>query len=138
MFIVNVFLKNSDFSEAYALQNHAGEDAPENVRYEWEDEFRVPGDFSSVEILRNQTYTLKGERGDQTTFSYDIKELIFFMLTDGQNTAPLIFPESAIELYEIDLERKRIRIELNDLEDIENPAGGLYFTSSQFPKELKN
>ncbi len=61
-FIIRVYLKNSSFSEEYAQEKHQGEDSPENIRYEWEDEFKLAGE--QVVLERNQTYLLAGERGE--------------------------------------------------------------------------
>lgn len=135
---VQVFLRNSDFSEEFADENHNGEDAPENIRHEWEDEFRINGDFSHVEVLRDQTYELKGDLGDDRPFAYQIPgvTLVVFHGDDGLTT--LVFSEKALDEYILDADKNRFTAYLNDDEVVENPLPGVYIVLSDFPKELRN
>ena len=57
---IQVFLKNNSFSEEYAQEKHEGKDSPENIRYEWEDEFRLTDASDVLEIVRDQPFILAG------------------------------------------------------------------------------
>jgi hypothetical protein len=135
---VHVFLRNSDFSQEFADEQHNGEESPENIRHEWEDEFRITGTFSKVEVLRDQTYELKGDLGDDRPFSYQIPGVtsVLFHAEDGATS--LIFSEKALEEYILDTEKHTLEVYLNDDEVVENPLPGVYIVLSDFPKELRN
>lgn len=135
---VHVFLRNSDFSQEFADENQNGEESPENIRHEWEDEFRINGAFSHVEVLRDQTYELKGDLGDDHPFAYQISgvTLVVFHGEDGLTT--LVFSEKALDEYFLDTENNHFEAYLNDDEVVENPLPGVYIVLSDFPKELRN
>ena len=134
-FIIRVYLKNSSFSEEYAQEKYQGEDSPENIRYEWEDEFKLAG--NSVVLERNSTYLLAGERGESDAFSYDIKDVMTFVFVGDEGSTPVVFSEKAVDEYILDTTNKTVTVYLNDVEVIENPIPGIYIALSDFPKELR-
>jgi hypothetical protein len=71
---IQVFLKNNSFSEEYAQEKHDGKDSPENIRYEWEDEFRLTDASDVLEIVRDQPFVLAGEIGDGKSFHLSFTE----------------------------------------------------------------
>ncbi len=136
-YIIHVYLKNASYSEEYANENHKGEDSPENIRYEWEDEFAVRGDITEIETKRNAEYTLSGEKGEDDVFHVVFDDVFIFHFHTKDGITPLVFPESAVDEYELDKDRKKLRVYLNDDELIENPIPGIYLLGNKFPKELR-
>ncbi len=136
-FFVSVFLKSSSFSEAYANDKHDGKDSPENIRYEWEDEFKVVGDVVLKEVLRNQEFVLAGEMGEDETFSFTISDMMQFQFEGDGEISSLVFSERSVDEYVVDLEKNKLTVYLNDIEDVENPVSGVYIAAADFPKALK-
>ena len=135
---VQIFLRNSDFSQEYADEHYNGEDSPENIRHEWEDEFRINGTFSTVEVLRDQTYELNGDLGDNHPFSYKIPGMTIVNFHGEDGVTQLAFSEKALDQYELDTDHEHFEAWLNDEEVVENPLPGVYIVLSDFPKELRN
>ena len=136
-FFVSVFLKSSSFSEAYANEKHDGKDSPENIRYEWEDEFKVVGDVVLKDVLRNQEFVLAGEMGEDETFSFTISDMMQFQFEGDGEISSLVFSERSVDEYVVDLEKNKLTVYLNDIEDVENPVSGVYIAAADFPKALK-
>lgn len=136
-FLVSVFLKSCLFSEAYADEKHDGKDSPENIRYEWEDEFKIVGDVGLKEVLRNQDFVLAGEMGEDETFSFTINNVMKFQFEGDGEISSLVFSEKSMDEYVIDSEKNKLTVYLNDEEDVENPVSGVYIVASDFPKALK-
>lgn len=136
-FFVSVFLKSSSFSEAYANEKHDGKDSPENIRYEWEDEFKVVGDVVLKEVLRHQEFVLAGEMGEDETFSFTISDMMQFQFEGDGEISSLVFSEKSVDEYVVDLEKNKLTVYLNDIEDVENPVSGVYIAAADFPKALK-
>lgn len=135
---IQVFLRNGDFSQEFADEQYEGEESPENIRHEWEDEFRITGSHSKVEVLRDQVYELKGDLGDGHTFSYNIPGVTKVLFHGEEGITPLIFSEKALDEYILDNELQYLQVFLNDTEVVENPLPGVYIVLSDFPKELRN
>ncbi len=136
-FLVYVYLKNESFSEEYAKEKYEGKDSPENIRYEWEDEFRVKGEDLTCEVTRQQSYLLAGEKGDGSMFSYEIPNVMIFLLKTGEDVTPIVFSENAVDEYIIDSEKSKLTVYLNDIEVVENPIPGIYIRLSDFPNALR-
>jgi hypothetical protein len=136
-YTVQVFLKNGNYSEEYALEKHNGEDSPENIRFEWEDEFRIKGVFSDVLVKRDDVFPIEGEMGEGQVFSFTLPHMMLMELQAPTGSVVLGFSEKAVESYVIDKEEQHIMVYLNDEEVIENPMPGLYVVLSDFPKELQ-
>jgi hypothetical protein len=136
-YAIQVFLKNNSFSEEYALEKHEGKDSPENIRFEWEDEFRLTGNHSFVEVLRDQTYDLAGEKADGTLFSFAIPNLMRFVFQSENGSVSLVFSEKAVDEYIVNMDAHKLIVYLNDLEVVENPTAGVYVVLSDFPSELR-
>ncbi|WP_343605071.1 hypothetical protein [Fluviicola sp.] len=137
-YIIQVFLKNNSFSEDYALEKYDGKDSPENIRYEWEDEFRLTDDSEVLEIVRDQPFVLAGEIGEGKAFHYEIQDVIQFIFHGEDGSTPIVFSEQCLDEYIIDHDNKRLKVYLNDDEVVENPIPGVYIVLSAFPKELRN
>lgn len=137
-YIIQVFLKNNSFSEDYALEKYDGKDSPENIRYEWEDEFRLTDDSEVLEIVRDQPFVLAGEIGEGKAFHYEIQDVIQFIFHGEDGSTPIVFSEQCLDEYIIDHDKKRLKVYLNDDEVVENPIPGVYIVLSAFPKELRN
>lgn len=131
-------MHNSDFSQEFADTTNKGEETPENVRYEWEDEFRINEVISNVEIKREQEYLLTGESGENEPFSYSIPNVTTFLFQTENGITPLVFSEKALVEYVLDTEKNRLEVYLNDDEVVENPIPGIYIILSDFPKVLRN
>lgn len=137
-FNIQIFLRSSDFSQQFADENNNGEETAENVRHEWEDEFRITGEFSKVEVLREQTYVLAGERPDGTAFSYEIPNVTLFAFHGEAGITPVVVSEGSLDEYVLHSDRKRLEVFLNDSEVIENPIPGIYIALPDFPIELRS
>jgi hypothetical protein len=135
---VHVYLRNSDFSQEFADENYSGEESPENIRHEWEDEFRINGHFTNVEVLRDQVYDLKGDLGDDRPFSFQIPGVTIVLFRGEEGITQLVFSEKALDEYVLDTENGTFQAYLNDDEVVENPLPGVYIVLSDFPKELRN
>lgn len=136
-YTVQVFLKNGSFSEEYANEKHDGADSPENIRFEWEDEFRIKGVFSDVVVKRDDVFQIEGEIGEGQVFSFTLPNMLLMELQAPTGSVTMGFSEKAIDGYEIDKDKQHIIVYLNDNEVIENPMPGLYVVLSDFPKELQ-
>ena len=136
-YTVQVFLKSADFSQEYADLNHNGADSPENIRFEWEDEFRINGDDLIVDVVRDSSYTLAGELNDNSAFNYVIEPVIIFEFASREGITPIVFSEQILDEYVIDETNKTLTVYLNDDEVVENPVPGVYLGLSHFPKELR-
>lgn len=135
---IKVFLRNGDFSQEFADERYDGEESPENIRHEWEDEFRITGVISHVEVLRDQVYELQGDLGNGHPFSYRIPEVTIMHFNGEEGVTQLVFSEKALDEYMLDTENHRVEVYLNDHEVVENPLPGVYIVLSDFPKELRN
>lgn len=136
-YTVKVFLKSGDFSQEFADQHHNGEETAENVRFEWEDEFRINGTIAKVEVLRDQVFPLAGEQGDGTAFSYDIPAVTVFEFHSEQGITPVVVSEKALDEYTLDNAKRVLEVYLNDEEVVENPVAGSYIVLSDFPSGLR-
>lgn len=137
-YTIQVFLKSNSFDEDYANEKYDGKDAPENIRFEWEDEFRLKEEVKVVEIIRDQAYELKGELGEGRPFSYKIEDVVQFVFHHEVGETTLVFSESCVDEYELNHDRRRLIVYLNENEVVENPIPGIYIVLSAFPKELRN
>jgi len=137
-YTIHVYLRSGDFSQEFADENHNGEETAENVRYEWEDEFRINGEFDKVEAVRDQTFPLSGEHPNEEFFSYDIPHVMVFEFHGTDGVTPLVVSEKALEEYVLDTNRRKLEIYLNDDEVVENPVSGVYIVQSDFPTELRD
>lgn len=134
---IHIYLRSADFSQEFADENNNGEESPENIRHEWEDEFRIVGAISDVEVVRDQVFPLNAEQGEGTPISFDIPEMIVFQFKMEEGITPIAISEAALEEYILDTEKKSLTVYLNDLEVIENPIPGIYIVLSQFPEVLR-
>ncbi len=135
---VHVYLKSSSYSEEYAQEKHQGNDSAENARFEWEDEFRVNGEFTHITIVQDTSYILQGEMNNGTPFSYEIQNTNQFVLHEKDKQTLLVFSASCIDSFENDEKYQVLKVYLNDTEAIENPIPGVYLTYTDFPTELKS
>lgn len=136
-FDIHVLLLNSSFSEEYAQETHNGEDSAENTRHEWEDEFRLKAAIQKVNIVRDTSYVLEGEKGDSETFSFEIGNVMIFEFVTIDGIIPVVFSEAAVDHYLLDTEKNVLMMYLSDEEVIENPVPGIYISLPDFPKELR-
>lgn len=136
-YTIQVFLRNGSFSEEYAQEKYAGKDAPENIRHEWEDEFRLTEPVEVVEIVRDESYLLSGESGEGQPFAFEIQDVVQFLFHHVEGTTVLVFSEACLDEYKLDHDAKRLVVYLNDQEVVENPIPGIYLVLSSFPKELR-
>lgn len=137
-YTIQVFLKNGSFSEEYANEKYEGKDSPENIRFEWEDEFRLTDEIDVVETVREEPFVLAGEIEGQGAFSYEIPNVVQFVFHGKDDETRLVFSEKCLDEYVFDHDKKRLTVYLNDDEVVENPVTGIYIVLSDFPKELRN
>jgi hypothetical protein len=95
------------------------------------------GDVVLKEVLRNQEFVLAGEMGENETFSYTISDMMQFQFEGDGEISSLVFSERSVDEYVVDLEKNKLTVYLNDIEDVENPVSGVYIAAADFPKALK-
>ncbi|HRP52090.1 MAG TPA: hypothetical protein PLI97_01115 [Fluviicola sp.] len=134
---VRVYLKSASFSEEYALEKHQGNDSPENIRYEWEDEFKITSKIEVIECLVDDPYVLAGEIAGKGAFSFAIEDMYQFVFHAKNSSTTLAFSKKCLDEYFFDHDTHTFTVYLNDNDVVENPIPGIYIVGSDFPKELK-
>ena len=135
---IHVYLLNQHFSVEHAEAHHDGKESENNLKYDWEDEFKITSKVDAVEELPMQTYPLQGVLDDKP-FSYDIPNMRLFQIISED--APPVFvgcSESILDSCTLTKgeEGYLIQIYLKDYEPMANPIPGLYIAAQEFPKPL--
>ncbi len=137
---IAVKLLNSDYNQTIADDFHDGDESEDNIKYQWEDEFIVKGDVSSFKIRNNATYSIMGvyATGDEFNFNIPNTTIVECITEDGLQQ--FAFSRKLVKTTEkTDKSNGDVKftIELKDEVPFENPVDGVYITSTDFPKELK-
>jgi hypothetical protein len=138
--IIHVFQLNDLYSQRLADEKFGGKESEDNRKFLWEDEFAVTKGFRSVEVKRNEVFSLEGIMPDQTSFNYPIAKCCLFVLSsDGFGDTELAVSESI--LHDFTMGQKEgdtvLKIYIKDNEPYANPIHGIYIASKEFPKELQ-
>jgi hypothetical protein len=74
---INFKLINPDYDQDYANDYNEGEESESNMKYDWATTYEVK-EASSVELIENGTFQLKGKFKDKSEFDYTIPNVSIF------------------------------------------------------------
>lgn len=140
-FTAHFYLLNYDFSPEFAEANHNGEESENNRYYDWQDELSLKNGIKSIEVKRETSYFLKGERDNGTLFSEEVPQMMIFeILGEDGSITKMGCSEVLVEMYEIAEEEDEIilTVTMAENEPLSNPIPGIYIAASFFPKALIN
>lgn len=136
---IHVYLLNEHFSPEHAEAHHKGEESENNLKYEWEDEFAITSDVTSVKLHENASFPLQGQLPDGTEFKHEVSKMLLFEIVSAD--APTAFVGASMSIVDSQELIKtpdgfEIKIYLKDYEPMANPMPGIYIASKEFPKAL--
>jgi hypothetical protein len=139
---LHFILVNSEFNQGLADDLYKGEETEDNIKYLWEDEFKVSGTVKEFKIKNNSSYTLAGYFPDNTPFSFEIPEVSVCdcLMENGERTVFAVSKKLVKKTEKIIKEKEdttHMYFYLKDSLPMENPMNGVYILKSDFPKELK-
>lgn len=135
---VHFYKMNYDFSPEFAEAHHDGKPSENNRLYDWEDELAIKTNVSFCNVLENQTYTLRGERGGNP-FEEKIDNVMLFEFTDDDEAITVMAcSHSVVKEYTIEEKDDFLYVEifLKEDEPLTNPVPGVYIAVQEFPKSL--
>jgi hypothetical protein len=138
-YTIHTYLLNDLYSQELADSQNNGEQTPDNMKYDWEDEMSISSRVKEVEELIESSYFLAGSLGDGSNFSIEVPKMRLIKITSSD--APDLYvgaSESIISEVRINRNENHWKIEIfiKDLEPMANPIPGIYIASKEFPKEL--
>jgi hypothetical protein len=136
---IHIYLLNDLYSQAFADENHNGQESADNIRFEWEDELEINQGVTTVEEINSGTYQLVGIDENDTEFSYEIADMHLFKITTTAELSTYVGASKSIIdhcQYECAQSTHRIHIFLKDYEPMANPVPGIFIASKSFPKAL--
>ncbi|MCW3084511.1 MAG: hypothetical protein JWP12_1877 [Bacteroidetes bacterium] len=139
---LHFILVNSEFSQGLADDLYEGEESEDNIKYLWEDEFKVSQPVKEFKIKNNSTYTLAGYFPDETAFSFEIDEMsVCDCLTESGERMLFAVSKKLVKKTEKTMsenkEETHMYFYLKDSLPMENPMNGVYILKTDFPKELR-
>jgi hypothetical protein len=136
---IHFYLLNYDFSPEFAEAHHDGNPSENNRLYDWEDELSLTSNTTNIEVLRNETYFLIGERGDGTSFKEAVPNMFLLVFYgDGDEQTIMGCSESLLESYKMDKATGEyiVKVVMSENFPLSNPVPGIYIASNDFPKSL--
>lgn len=136
---IHFYLLNYDFSPEFAEAHHDGNPSENNRLYDWEDELSLTSNTTNIEVLRNETYFLIGERGDGTSFKEAVPNMFLLVFYgDGDEQTIMGCSESLLESYKMDKAKGEyiVKVVMSENFPLSNPVPGIYIASNDFPKSL--
>ena len=139
---LHFILVNSDFNQGLADDLYEGQESEDNIKYLWEDEFKVSEPINEFKIKNNATYTLAGHFPDDKPFSFDIWEMtVIDCITESGQSMQFAVSKKLVKKTEKTVNEKanetHMYFYLRDAMPMENPMNGVYIIKTDFPKELK-
>ncbi len=139
---LHFILVNSEFSQGLADDLYEGQESEDNIKYLWEDEFKVSQPVKEFKIKNNSTYTLAGYFPDDAPFSFEIDDMsVCDCLTEsGERMLFAVSKKLVKKTEKIISENKdetHMYFYLKDSLPMENPMNGVYILKTDFPKELR-
>lgn len=135
-FLVNVYMNNELFSQNFADEFHKGEESEDNKLFEWEDEMNLKGEIMEVDVERDASYIIRGEKGDGERFEVNVPNMMVFNFIREDNALiQVACSESLYADHELIVNDKILTLFLKG-EPYANPVPGIYIASREFPKEL--
>ena len=140
---LHFILVNSEFNQGIADDLYEGQETEDNIKYLWEDEFKVSEPVKEFKIKNNAIYTLIGRFPDDKEFSFEIWDMTIVdcITTDGKNMQFAVSKKLLKKTEKIVNEKDNethLYFYLRDGLPMENPMNGVYILKQDFPKELKN
>ena len=139
---LHFILVNSEFNQGLADDLYEGQESEENIKYLWEDEFKVSERVKEFKIKNNAVYTLAGYYPDNNPFSFEIPDMtIIDCTTESGKNMQFTVSKKLLKKTDKVVEEKtgdtHLYFYLRDLQPLENPMNGIYIVKTDFPKELK-
>lgn len=139
---LHFILVNSEFIQGYADDVHNGQESEDNIKYLWEDEFKVSEPVTEFKIRNNTSYHLKGYFADNSMFDFEISDMtvVDCITANGSNMQFAVSKKLLKKTEKVVEEQKnetRLYFYLKDGLPLENPMNGVYILRTDFPKELK-
>lgn len=137
------FIKvNSEFNQGLADDLYEGQESEDNIKYLWEDEFKVSEPVKEFKIKNNSTYTLAGYFPDNKPFNFEIGDMtVVDCKTESGTSMQFAVSKKLLKKTEKVMDEKtdetHLYFYLRDTVPMENPMNGVYVTKAGFPKELK-
>ena len=140
---LHFILVNSEFNQGIADDLYEGQETEDNIKYLWEDEFKVSEPVKEFKIKNNAIYTLAGRFPDDKEFSFEIWDMTIVdcITMDGKNMQFAVSKKLLKKTEKIVNEKDdetHLYFYLRDGIPMENPMNGVYIIKQDFPKELKN
>ena len=139
---LHFILVNSEFNQGLANDLYEGQESEDNIKYLWEDEFKVSEPIKEFKIKNNTTYTLAGFFPDDKPFSFEIWDMtVVDCITESGKTMQFAVSKKLVKKTEKVVKEKinetHMYFYLKDAMPMENPMNGVYIVKTDFPKELK-
>lgn len=140
---LHFILVNSEFNTGLADDLYEGQETEDNIKYLWEDEFKVSEPVQDFKIKNKAIYMLTGLYPDETKFSFEIPDmtLVNCVTVSGVVTQFAVSKKLLKKTEKIVNEKANethLYFYLRDTPPMENPMNGVYIVKSDFPRELKN
>jgi len=137
---LHFILVNSEFNQGLADDLYKGEETEDNIKFLWEDEFKVAEPVKEFRIRNNTEYTLAGVFPDNKSFSFGIPEMtVVDCITEDGQQMQFAVSKKLLKKTERTGDEKETHVYfyLRDSISMENPMNGVYISKKDFPKELK-
>ncbi len=139
---LHFILVNSEFNQGIADDLNEGQESEDNIKYLWEDEFKVSEPIKEFKIKNNAIYTLAGLFPDDKEFNFEICDMtIVDCLTENGGNMQFAVSKKLLKRTEKIVDEKtdetHLYFYLRDALPMENPMNGVYIMKHDFPKELK-
>lgn len=139
---LHFILVNSEFNQGIADDLYGGQETDDNIKYLWEDEFKVSEPVKDFKIRNNAIYTLAGYFPDGAEFSYEIGEMtVVDCITESEKRMQFAVSKKLLKKTEKTVDEQKnethLYFYLRDSLPMENPMNGVYIDKNDFPRELK-
>lgn len=139
---LHFILVNSEFNQGLADDLYEGQESEDNIKYLWEDEFKVSEPVKEFKIKNNAIYTLAGYLPDDKLFSFEIWDMtVIDCITETGTSMQFAVSKKLVKKTEKIVDEKagetHMYFYLKDAIPMENPMNGVYIVKTDFPKELK-
>lgn len=139
---LHFILVNSEFNKGLADDLYGGEESEDNIKYLWEDEFKVSEPIKDFKIKNNTTYTLEGYFPTSEKFSFEIWDMtVVNCITESDQMMQFAVSKKLLKKTDkkVDdtLKQTHLYFYLRDTPSLENPMNGVYIAKQDFPKALK-
>jgi hypothetical protein len=140
---LHFILVNSEFNQGIADDLNDGQESEDNIKYLWEDEFKVSEPVKDFKIKNNAIYTLAGYFPDDKEFNFEIWDMtIVDCITENGKNMQFAVSKKLLKKTEKIVDDKKeethLYFYLRDMIPMENPMNGLYIIKQDFPEELKS